>query len=218
MKKKILITLLVGCIFCSMFVGCNSTQNSEELEKVQEELVKTQEELVKTQEDLTKAQQTISDYEAVYGKIERSDVDENIDPANVDKNILVLSANNPTAIIEKDKFKVALSDFFYVAGNDNIVLTTSIENYAGQKIEAKIINVYVENCSLPPSYGEMENFIDSGQVGGSYNYFSASPLNSNNLTNFDKLGGTLVVNAIDGSNLYSRDFVIMRDAFSETMP
>lgn len=210
MKKRIVIPILIGCISCVIFAGCSSNQNDEELKKVQEELVKTQ-------EDLTKAQQTISDYEAVYGKIERSDIEENINPENAEKNILILSANNPIATIEKDTFKVTLSDFFYVAGNDDIVLTTSLENYAGQKLEAKIINVYVENCSLPPSYGEIDNFIDSGQATASYNYFSAAPLNNNSLTNFNKLGGTLVVNAVDGSNLYSRDFVIMRDAFSETM-
>lgn len=203
MKRKTVLLVIIACAVLFTFSGCNN-----------EELEKAQEELLKTQEELTKAKQTISDYQDVYGKVVRSDVDKKIDDSKAEKSILVASANNPQPLIEKEGVRVQLSEFEYTPGNENVVITFDVSNNFGQPVAVELVDAYVENCSLPQLFGE-PNYIDSGQGMSSCVYFSAKPLDTNNLTDFEKLGCKLTINAKDGTNLYSRDVVIKGDLFAK---
>lgn len=215
MKKKksigmICIIVVLVVVVAILLFNLQSLNNS--LKTAKTDLSQVQNELIATQEESTKLKQTVNDYQILYGDVKRSDIDQNINSDNADDSILLMSSNNPQIVVRRDGYSITIVNCSYTP--ENVTIDMDITNQSEQPIKVDLIDAYIENCSLPNMFDNSEFYIDVGNSVTSTNYFLATQLESNNLTEFNKLGCKLVVTGKDGTNLYSRDIVIMREVFN----
>lgn len=218
MKNKKILGILCLVIVMAIVIGVllfHIFSLNRNLEVTKDELNNAQNELTVVEEQNTKIQQMVSDYQALYGEINRSDKNVNINPDNADKSVLLMSVNNPCIVVKKNGFTINLNKCIYSDSNKKIEIDMDITNQSNQPIKVELIDAYVGDCTLPNMFDGSEFFIDTENTVTSSTYFSTTPLEANNLTKFDKFGCKLVVSADDGTNLYSRDIVIMWNAFTQ---
>lgn len=178
---------------------------------------------------------TISSYESKLSDLQEqltSDeelIDELIDGFNGDRQDRIEKSedgaikvnkefSNPAIYDENDVY-VGVTECSYVEGNETLTLNFEIRNNSSKPITVEFTDAHIGNTALHFRWydgSKDENTIDVDTGTNSYCAFAitASQLENNNITDFEKMRCTCIIKEKNGDEFASQDVIFYREVFN----
>lgn len=211
-KKNIVLGIATSVFLIFAIVAtCLWVNTNNDLKQTKEELQSVKNDLLRANTQIEELNLKILDYNKVYGDIARTDLQNNINEEKSDKQVLLMSNENPAPTIQINQITIQFLECVYQSSDSLIQIGLNINNSSDESLDIRLVDAYGNNNTFANALeGEGVQLTDPGEV-SSYYYFDASSIKGNDSSQLGNIHCKLIINSQTGENLYLKDIIILNE-------